>query len=162
MEGECPHKVGLFVWKLMHDSLPTYLTLRNRGIPTTSSCPLCKVEDESTPHLFLYCTFARACWPGSALAIRTSDLRNSSVQLWISNILIRYKQMDQDMMDYLQAIFTYLWTIWNHKNLVTHEGKTPNPMEVILTAQNLSCSFKEAFNISRNLSRQSVTHHTAN
>ena len=34
-----PHKVGLFVWKLMHDSLPAYLTLRNRGIPTTSSLP---------------------------------------------------------------------------------------------------------------------------
>lgn len=100
-----PHKVGLFVWKLMHDCLLTYLTLRNRGISTTSSCPLYKKEDESTSHLFLYCTFARACWHGSALAIRTSYLRNSSVQLWISNNLFRYKQMDQDMMDYLQSHF---------------------------------------------------------
>lgn len=32
-----PHKISLFVWKLMHDSLPTLLTLRNRGIHTIST-----------------------------------------------------------------------------------------------------------------------------
>ena len=39
------------------------------------------------------------------------------------------------MMDYLKVVFTFLLTIWNHRNLVTHEGKSPNPLEVILTAQ---------------------------
>ena len=29
--------------------------------------------------------------------------------------------------------------------MVTHDGKTPNPTEVILTAQSLVCRFKEAF-----------------
>lgn len=36
-----PLKICNFVWKLMHDSLPTFLTLKNRGISTHSSCPLC-------------------------------------------------------------------------------------------------------------------------
>ena len=48
-------------------------------------------------------------------------------------------------MGYMQAIFTTLWTIWTHWNVVIHEGKEPNPMEVALTAQNLSCRYKEAF-----------------
>ena len=55
------------------------------------------------------------------------------------------KQMDQERMNYLCSIFTFLWTIWNHRNMVTHDGKTLNPTEVILTAQTLTCRFKEAF-----------------
>ena len=49
-------------------------------------------------------------------------------------------------MEYLQAVFTYLWSIWTYRNRVVHEGIVPNPMEVILTAQALSCRYKEAFN----------------
>lgn len=36
-------------------------------------------------------------------------------------------------MEYMQAIFTTLWTIQNHRYMVVHEGKEPNPMEVVLT-----------------------------
>ena len=32
-------------------------------------------------------------------------------------------------------------------NLVLHNGKTPNPVEVILTSQSFICRFKEAFNL---------------
>ena len=46
-------------------------------------------------------------------------------------------------MIYLQAIFTTLWTFWNQRNTLVHEGKQPNPMEVILKAQNLSCRYQE-------------------
>lgn len=48
-------------------------------------------------------------------------------------------------MAYMQAIITTLWTIWNHRNIVVHEGKDPNPMEVVLTAQSLSCKYKKSF-----------------
>ena len=48
-------------------------------------------------------------------------------------------------MSYLQGIFTTLWSIWTHRNLVVHEGKHPNPLEVVLIAQSLVCRFKEAF-----------------
>ena len=60
------------------------------------------------------------------------------------------------MMDYLQVVFTFLWTIWNHRNLVTQEGKNPNPLEVILTSQSLFRKFKEAFSMERNQDRKSI------
>lgn len=59
-------------------------------------------------------------------------------------------------MGYLQAIFTTLWTIWNHRNLVVHEGKLPNPMEVILTAQSLSCRYQDTFTKYSDTNRQSM------
>lgn len=53
------------------------------------------------------------------------------------------------MMRDIHTIFAYLWTIWNHRNLVIHEGKTPIPIEVILTAQSLSCKFQEAYTMTK-------------
>ena len=129
----------------MQDSLPTFLALKNIGICHHSTCPFCNEEEESTSHLFLHCTFTKACWHGSTLAIHTLDFDNISVQAWLNNIILRFRQMDQERMENLCSIFTFLWTIWNHRNMVTHDGKTPNPAEVILTAQTLICRFKEAF-----------------
>jgi len=61
-------------------------------------------------------------------------------------------------MGYLQAIFTTLWTIWNHKNLVVYEGNHPNTMEVILTSQNLSCRYQDTFTKAMAQKKQMVKH----
>ena len=47
-------------------------------------------------------------------------------------------------MYYLQSNFTTLQTVWNHRNKVVHEGIIPNPLQVILTAQSLSCKYEES------------------
>ena len=84
-------KINNFMWKLMHDSLPTLLSLKNRGISTPSTCTLCNEDDESTTHLFLLCPFTRACWHGSTLAIHYSDFSNIFVQHWLTLLLFKYK-----------------------------------------------------------------------
>ena len=68
-----------------------------------------------------------------------------TVQQWIGQLLLKHKKLEQENMQYLQGIFTTLWTIWTHRNLVVHEGKQPNPLEVILTAQSLVCRYTDAF-----------------
>lgn len=45
-----------------------------------------------------------------------------------------------------RTIFTTLWAIWSHGNLVVREGKHTDPMEVILTVQSLTCTYQVAFN----------------
>ena len=50
------------IWRLLHDSLPTFHTLKSRGITNVGLCPLCDSDDESATHLFLHCPFSRACW----------------------------------------------------------------------------------------------------
>ena len=106
-----PLKINNFTWKLMHDSLPTLLSLKNRGISTSSTCPLCNEEDESTTHLFLLCPFTRACWHGSTLAIHSLDFINIFVQHWLTLLLSKYKVRGIDSIVCLQATFMTLWTI---------------------------------------------------
>lgn len=91
----------------------------------------------------------RKLWHGSALAIHTSDLTHTSIQDWIGASLFRHR-LDQTSMHCLQAIFTTFWTIWTHRNLVIHEGKQPNPIEVVLTSQSLLCGYKDALSTCSN------------
>ena len=134
------------VWKVIHDSLPTFQALKGKGIPVVALCPFCDCVEESASHLFLHCHFARACWYGSALALHTSSLGLMAVQQWIINSIIRHKRLNESSMKTLQLMFITLWAIfWNHRNRVIHEGATPNPTNVILTTQNLFCRYQEIF-----------------
>ena len=60
-------------------------------------------------------------------------------------------------MEYLQNLFTILWTIWNHRNKVVHEGLSPNLMQVVLISQSLSCKYKSSFTAQESLTRVSNT-----
>ena len=140
-----PQKICNFVWKLLHDCLPTLQLIKTRGISDDGLCPMCNCEEESATHLFLLCHFARTCWHGSSLAVHTSDFIDILVQQWLINLINALNGNEEGSFEYMQYIFTTLWTIWFHRNMVVHEGKQPNPMEVILTAQTLSCRYKEVF-----------------
>ena len=117
-----PLKIGTFVWKLLHDCLPTFLNLNNRGINVNRDCPFCNADVESSTHLFLSCQFARAIWHGSTLCFHTSYLSNISVQNWICSLLNRHKKLNLEDMTFLQNLFTILWSIWNHRNVVVHDN----------------------------------------
>ena len=80
-------------------------------------------------------------------------------ECWIGTIFQLFKQLDQEMMFYIQSLFILLWTIWNHINKVVHDGINPNPMEVILTAQCLTCRYQDAF--SKNQDPDRVKDHQA-
>jgi len=95
---------------------------------------MCNEVEETITHLFLHCPFARVVWHGFILEIRTSDLNQISAKQWMVDCIIANKFMEQNKVSFLQSLFTIFWSMWNHRNIVLHQGKLPNPMEVILTS----------------------------
>ena len=69
----------------------------------------------------------------------------SQIQDWISSLLIKHKKLNPEDMRFLQILFTILWSIWNHRNVVVHDNIQPNPLGVLLMAQTMSCKYQEAF-----------------
>ena len=138
-----PLKIGIIVWKDMHDSIPTFLNLCNRGINVHSTCPLCNSEDESTTHLFLYCPFALA-WFIIGYSYFCAKQCFCPRVGWV---LADKTQKDGSGVNEIPANSVYyLMVDMEPWNLAVHEDKQPNPIEMLITAQNLSCRYHEIFN----------------
>lgn len=59
-----PNKVKIFLWKAHLGILPTrnFLALRNIKLSDSTTCPVCKLEGETTGHLLIECKMAKAVW----------------------------------------------------------------------------------------------------
>ena len=110
----------------------------------------CVNLEQSASHLFLECNCARAIWHSSNLGLRTSNMDYTSVDRWLSQCIVSSTDLKQGRMCFLQTIFTTLWSIWNHRNMVLHQGLSPNPIEVILISQSLMCRYQTAFSQRQN------------
>ena len=52
-----PLKILTFIWKILHDNLPTFSILNNKGILANNKCLMCNEKEETINHLFLQCPF---------------------------------------------------------------------------------------------------------
>ncbi|GAA0148328.1 hypothetical protein LIER_07803 [Lithospermum erythrorhizon] len=57
-----PPRVRNFLWKWLHNVLPTKVNLRPRGVKIEDCCPLCNSAPETAEHVFLYCPVTARFW----------------------------------------------------------------------------------------------------
>jgi ribonuclease HI len=73
---------SLFVWKLMHNKVPTDENLMLRGCALPSMCSLCNKQGESTFHIFFECEFAVKIWSWFASCLNLVLQFTSIEDMW--------------------------------------------------------------------------------
>lgn len=101
-----------FILLICHNSLPTNLTLSNRGIALYPFCVLCGENDESVDHLFRTCPISLLIWNmcGSSPILHFSD--------FYSQLKSSASCQDPSFLNIpFGTVFIYcIWSIWLARN----------------------------------------------
>ena len=102
-------------------------------------CALCTTSTESLGHLFLQCAFVRVVWLGVNIDIASINAHHIPLEQWIQHLA----QQSQDTANTLELVLMALWCIWTHRNRTIFEGKSPNPIEIVLTIKSFFNRFTQ-------------------
>lgn len=90
-----PHKIRIFLWKIMHEGIPVRANLKHRIPNIDDSYPRCGVSAETVLHCLISCSHSSAVWnlaPTPTIAL--AQEQNLFVDWW-SVLLNRTHALDQ-------------------------------------------------------------------
>lgn len=131
-----PPTLKNFVWRVLHECLPTLENLRRRFVDVQPLCGVCKLTSESLEHIFLTCPFANRCWGFSSL-IPCHTLAQTIPQLFV-NIFDILSIKD------LKMLCSVMWSIWNHRNSVVWNNRNKTCSQVTNKASSTLFQWQQA------------------
>jgi hypothetical protein len=128
-------RLKLFLWKIAWDIVPSKIRL-NAVFPIPPSqlvCPLCKVEEDSLPHLFFSCFFARVSWRLSPWPLDSLKWSSLTLPDWIKGIITPHNSFsipaaDSHKFQIFAAVFCDM--IWFSRNQAIHKGILPDALKL--------------------------------
>jgi ribonuclease HI len=118
---DIPPSKSLFVWRLMHEKIPTDENLMARGCCIPSICNLCNKHVESSFHTFFECDFASKLWSWLAGCLDQVMQFTTMDDMWK---LCELNWFPQVKVTVLAAIVNLLNTIWFARNQSKFHNKT--------------------------------------
>jgi ribonuclease HI len=119
-------RLRLFLWKITWNILPTTERLGHLfDVNLDSSCPLCKVDEDSLYHLFFGCSFARIVWRHSFWPLDSTKFNFSSMVDWIKLIVSPCHSLGIPTADcHKFQIFALVACdiLWYYRNQAFHHG----------------------------------------
>ncbi|KAK4394025.1 hypothetical protein Sango_1873300 [Sesamum angolense] len=82
-QSRTPPKVRMFIWKTCQEAISTQSDLATRIGVSGGVCAFCGVEEETTMHVLLQCSFARQAWALTLLPWRILSTAATSTKEWI-------------------------------------------------------------------------------
>uniref|UniRef100_A0A803P096 Reverse transcriptase zinc-binding domain-containing protein n=1 Tax=Cannabis sativa TaxID=3483 RepID=A0A803P096_CANSA len=153
-------RVKLFLWKVCKDILPCGSRLRT-VFGNESHCTMCSDGEDSIPHLFFQCPFARACWFSSPFGIRSEGLVfGNMLELvnWIIHSPPNVPPCSPGGPSFPQFAAYLCYSLWNARNKVFHNGSALRPQDVLSNCLKLMNDFT-ASKSRISLERLEVLHH---
>ena len=116
-------------YKLAHGVLPVADRLNSFGINIDKLCTFCKKENETMPHLFVYCTHIQ--WCKKYIASWIFDV----CKLGISKNLILFTSSQKDIARHnlktvLILLSEYRFCIWTSRNKMRYDKKHQTPLDI--------------------------------
>ncbi|XVF19448.1 hypothetical protein REPUB_Repub11eG0112000 [Reevesia pubescens] len=115
-------KVKVFMWRAIHEILPTSEKLQHRGIPIEVSCAVCGCLEESWRHSLFECVFSKQVWTEAGVQVNDSFLEQLQDGCFWENF---FESMHRE--NKLEVCFYLLWSIWGNRNKCLHEGTCQLP-----------------------------------
>lgn len=133
----CHNRIKFFVWLICHNSLPTNLTLANRGISVYPYCVLCGQHDEGIDHLFKFCSTALLVWD---ICVPFPNFQVTDFYSWFKSCAMCQEP------SYLNipfgTIFVYcVWSIWLARNYKIFHNAPIYPIAIAETAKRRATEF---------------------
>ncbi|CAB4309819.1 unnamed protein product [Prunus armeniaca] len=121
--GVCvPPKVKVFVWRVLHNILPTRDSLLSKGVQgDLGGCVLCGAREESLSHVLLDCSFTTLLWQSSPLPTEWRDRTFGDLNRWLEHVLLCGDSQK------IELLFMLLWSLWNERNSVSGRQSIGDP-----------------------------------
>lgn len=146
-----PKKISVFLWRALHNGLPTDERIRSKGISLASKCNCCNAaNEESMAHILVYGDIAKKVWNffSGLCGIRCfmGHLNHVLISWWQS-----HPNSDSNVCSWLSRLLPalILWEIWCARNKSRFEdvNMSSNAIihKVLSQASNIAISFSLSF-----------------
>lgn len=122
-----PPKVKMFLWRVLHDIIPTEVNLYRHHVPNNPRCALCGYYWSNTSHALFFCQEIKKLWNYSKWWIplkRTKDLPTQLIMQYIKDSFIK---------DDWEIFCMRMWGVWKDRcNIIHHKSmisKNPCPQD---------------------------------
>uniref|UniRef100_A0A803QPC0 Reverse transcriptase n=1 Tax=Cannabis sativa TaxID=3483 RepID=A0A803QPC0_CANSA len=135
-------RISVFLWRVLSEALPT----REGRFLQEKVCNLCEMEEESACHLFWKCSFSRAIWFGSRMALKFDNLSGDDMFSMMENAIQKLECVDRkEVLIYLGCIMT---EIWNQRNALCIQSQIGSTQLALSKIERKMEDFKAALSSS--------------
>ncbi|GAA0138690.1 hypothetical protein LIER_42547 [Lithospermum erythrorhizon] len=107
-----PPHIKMFLWRCLHNIIPTRDRLGRRGVIVESNFVFCHNSYESLTHILLACPFSSKLWFASPWNLNTKGQIWNSFKEWWTIIYARLKQ--QGRLDILEGVVCMEIKEWHY------------------------------------------------
>jgi ribonuclease HI len=125
-----PNNLKVFMWRALHNALPTLADLEHRKVIQIAWCPWCGLQTETLIHAIWDCVEIKECWDESQITVsHETQFRDFHTLVW--------EVFDHQGIMGLKEFMAMGWQIWQMRNRKVHEEAKMNPRLVAQMARSI-------------------------
>ncbi|XP_022031565.1 uncharacterized protein LOC110932546 [Helianthus annuus] len=127
-----PAKCNTHAWRTEMDKIPTGEALRKRNIQIEDTlCPLCRLDEETTDHLFISCYIASSVWNGVSAWYKIPNIFAFSIKDLLG-MHLELRASERKKVAVQGIIIIVCWSLWRARNNFRF-ANTPVKIDSILS-----------------------------